>query len=141
MQSYAISRCEQILKKYGKKLIGWDEILQGGLAPEATVMSWRGEAGGIASALMNHNVIMTPTSGGMILINYQGETLRQNPFAWGGYAPIVKSYNYNPVPDTLVKIGENGKKYILGVQGNAWTECMYTEDIVEYRVYPQNFLP
>lgn len=136
LQSYAISRCEQILKKYGKKLIGWDEILQGGLAPEATVMSWRGEAGGIASALMNHNVIMTPTSGGMYFDHYQGNS-QAEPFAWGGYAPIVKSYNYNPVPDTLVKMGK--EKYILGVQGNAWTECMYTEDIVEYRVYPRIF--
>lgn len=136
LQSYAISRCEQILKKYGKKLIGWDEILQGGLAPEATVMSWRGEAGGIASALMNHNVIMTPTSGGMYFDHYQGNS-QAEPFAWGGYAPIVRSYNYNPVPDTLVKMGK--EKYILGVQGNAWTECMYTEDIVEYRVYPRIF--
>lgn len=136
LQSYAISRCEQILKKYGKKMIGWDEILQGGLAPEATVMSWRGEKGGIASALMDHNVIMTPTSGGMYLDHYQGNS-QAEPFAWGAYAPIVKSYNYNPVPDTLVRMGK--EKYILGVQANAWTECMYTEDIVEYRVYPRIF--
>lgn len=134
LQSYAISRCEQILKKYGKKMIGWDEILQGGLAPEATVMSWRGEKGGITSALMNHNVIMTPTSGGMYFDYYQGNS-QAEPFAWGGFAPIKKTYNYNPVPDTLAKIGKD--KYILGVQGNAWTECMYNEDIVEYMVYPR----
>lgn len=136
LQSYAISRCEQILKKYGKKMIGWDEILQGGLAPEATVMSWRGESGGIASALMNHNVIMTPTSGAMYLDHYQGNS-QAEPLAWGGYAPIVKTYSYNPVPDTLVRMGK--ENYILGVQANAWTECMYTEDIVEYRVYPRIF--
>lgn len=134
LQSYAILRCEQILKKYGKKMIGWDEILEGGLAPEATVMSWRGEKGGIASALMNHNVIMTPTSGGMYFDYYQGNS-QAEPFAWGGFAPIVKTYNYNPVPDTISKIEKD--KYIMGVQGNTWTECMYTEDIVEYRVYPR----
>lgn len=134
LQSYAIKRCEQILHKYGKKMIGWDEILEGGLAPDATVMSWRGERGGIASALMEHPVIMTPTSGAMYLDHYQGNS-QAEPFAWGGYAPIQKTYAYNPVPDTLAKAGKD--KFILGVQANAWSECMYTEDIVEYRVYPR----
>ena len=134
LQSYAITRCERILKKYGKKMIGWDEILEGGLAPDATVMSWRGESGGIASAMMNHNVIMTPTSGGMYLDHYQGNS-QAEPFAWGAYAPIAKTYSYNPVPDTLVRMGK--ESYVIGVQANAWTECMYTEDLVEYRVYPR----
>ena len=134
LQSYAIARCERILKKYGKKMIGWDEILEGGLAPDATVMSWRGEAGGIASALMDHDVIMTPASGGMYIDYYQGNS-QAEPFAWGGYVPISKTYSYNPVPDTLVQMGK--EQYIRGVQANAWAECMYTEDIVEYRVYPR----
>lgn len=134
LQSYAIARCEQMLKKYGKRLIGWDEILEGGLAPDATVMSWRGEQGGIQSALMNHPVVMTPTSGGMYFDYYQGDS-QAEPFAWGGHAPIWKTYAYDPVPDTLKAMGK--EQYILGVQANAWSECMYTEDVVEYRVYPR----
>lgn len=134
LQSYAIARCERILKKYGKRMIGWDEILEGGLAPDATVMSWRGESGGIASALMEHNVIMTPAGNGLYLDYYQGN-YQAEPFAWGGHAPIEKTYSYNPVPDVLVKEGK--EKYIWGVQANAWSECMYTEDLVEYRVYPR----
>lgn len=134
LQSYAIARCQDILHKYGKKMIGWDEILEGGLDPDATVMSWRGEKGGIASALMNHNVIMTPNNAGMYLDFYQGDP-QAELFAWGAFAPINKTYAYNPVPDTLVKMGK--EKYVLGVQANAWTECMYSEDIVEYRVYPR----
>ena len=134
LQSYAIQRCEKILHKYGKKMIGWDEILQGGVADDATVMSWRGEKGGIEAALMNHQVIMTPNSGGMYFDFYQGDPMVE-PFAWGAYAPIVKAYNYNPVPDTLKAI--NKEKYIYGVQGNVWSECLYTEDKVEYQVYPR----
>jgi len=123
-----------MLKKYGKKMIGWDEILEGGLSPEATVMSWRGEKGGIAAAMMNHEVIMTPVSGGVYLDHYQGDPLVEQ-FAWGGYAPISKTYAYDPVPDTLTAMGK--EKYVLGVQGNAWSECMYTEAKVEYQVYPR----
>lgn len=134
LQSYAITRCEKILQKYGKKMIGWDEILEGGVAPDAIVMSWRGEAGGIASALMDHRVIMTPTSGAMYLDHYQGDS-QVEPFAWGAFAPIWKTYAYDPVPDTLITMGK--EHCIWGVQGNAWSECMYTEDIVEYRVYPR----
>ena len=133
LQSYAISRCEQILKKYGKKLIGWDEILQGGLAPEATVMSWRGVKGGISAALMNHQAIMTPNSANYFDF-YQGDYLAE-PFAWGAYAPISKPYAYEPVADTLKAMGK--EKYILGVQGNLWSECLYTEDQVEYQAYPR----
>ncbi|MGN0214737.1 MAG: family 20 glycosylhydrolase [Muribaculaceae bacterium] len=134
LQSYAISRCEKILAKYGKKMIGWDEILQGGLAPEATVMSWRGESGGIKAATMGHNVIMTPGSGGMYLDHYQDNKFAE-PQAWGGYAPLSKTYAYNPVPDTLVTMGK--QQYVIGVQGNAWSECMPNEAVVEYRVYPR----
>ena len=134
LQSYAIQRCEKILQKYGKKMIGWDEILQGGVAEDATVMSWRGEKGGIQAALMNHQVIMTPTSGGMYFDHYQGDPFAE-PFAWGAYAPITKAYHYNPVPDTLKTMGK--EKFILGVQGNTWSECLYTEDKVEYQVFPR----
>lgn len=134
LQSYAITRCEQLLKKYGKKMIGWDEILEGGLAPDATVMSWRGEKGGIAAALMDHQVIMTPGSGGLYLDHYQGDPLADN-FAWGAYAPISKTYAYDPVPDTLTTMDK--EDFILGVQGNSWSECMYTEQIVEYQTYPR----
>ena len=134
LQSYAIARCEKILAKYGKKMIGWDEILQGGLAPDATVMSWRGEKGGIKAAMMGHNVIMTPGSAGMYLDHYQDNKFAE-PMAWGGYAPLSKVYAYNPVPDTLVAMGK--QQYVLGVQGNAWSECMPNEQMVEYRVYPR----
>ena len=133
LQSYAIRRCEQILKKYGKKLIGWDEILQGGLAPDATVMSWRGVQGGIQSALMNHQAIMTPNNA-MYFDFYQGDFLAE-PFAWGAYIPVSKTYAYEPVADTLKAMGKD--KYILGVQANLWSECLYTESQVEYQTYPR----
>ena len=133
LQSYAISRCEKMLKKYGKKLIGWDEILQGGLAPEATVMSWRGVAGGIKAALMNHQAIMTPNSANYFDF-YQGDYLAE-PFAWGAYAPISKTYAYEPIADTLKAMGK--ENFILGVQGNLWSECLYTEAQVEYQAYPR----
>ena len=133
LQSYAIRRCEQILKKYGKKLIGWDEILQGGLAPEATVMSWRGVQGGIESALMDHQAIMTPNNA-MYLDFYQGDYLAE-PFAWGAYIPVSKTYAYEPVADTLKTMGKD--HYILGVQANLWSECLYTESQVEYQAYPR----
>ena len=133
LQSYAIRRCEQILKKYGKKLIGWDEILQGGLAPEATVMSWRGVKGGIEAALMNHQAIMTPNNA-MYFDFYQGDFLVE-PFAWGAYIPISKTYAYEPVADTLKAMGK--EDYILGVQANLWSECLYTEEQAEYQAYPR----
>lgn len=134
LQSYAITRCEKILKKHGKKMIGWDEILDGGIAPDATVMSWRGESGGVASAMMNHQVIMSPVNEAMYLDFHQGDILAE-PFAWGGDAPIRKTYAYNPIPDKLVTTGK--KKYVLGVQANAWAECMYTQSQAEYQIYPR----
>ena len=133
LQSYAIGRCEQMLKKYGKKLIGWDEILQGGLAPDATVMSWRGVKGGIEAALMNHQAIMTPNNA-MYFDYYQGDFLAE-PFAWGAYMPIQKTYAYEPVADTLKAMGK--ADYILGVQANLWSECLYTEEQFEYQAYPR----
>lgn len=135
LQSYFVQRMEKYLaEKHGKKIIGWDEILEGGLAPTATVMSWRGEAGGIAAANMNHDVIMTPGGNGMYLDTYQSD-YRNEPVSIGGYTTLEKVYNYNPVPDTLVKSGKG--KYITGVQCNNWSEYMYNTDIMEYRIYPR----
>jgi hexosaminidase len=135
LQSYFVQRMEKYLaEKHGKKIIGWDEILEGGLAPTATVMSWRGEAGGIAAATMDHDVIMTPGGNGMYLDTYQSD-YRNEPVSIGGFTTLEKVYNYNPVPDTLVKMGK--EKYITGVQCNNWSEYMYNTDIMEYRIYPR----
>lgn len=134
LQSYFIQRMEKVLAKHGKKIIGWDEILEGGLAPTASVMSWRGEEGGIAAASMGHNVIMTPGGNGMYIDQYQGDP-KIEPVTIGGYDPIEKVYSYNPVPDTLVGIGKD--HFIQGVQCNAWSEYMYNTDLMEYRVYPR----
>ena len=134
LQSYFVQRIEKVVNKYGKKMIGWDEILEGGLAPSATVMSWRGEKGGITAAYQNHDVIMTPGSEGMYLDHYQGDP-KINPVAIGGFTTIEKTYKYNPTPDTLVKVGK--EKFIKGVQCNIWTEYMYTPELMEYRIYPR----
>ena len=134
LQSYVIQRMEKYLETKGKKIIGWDEILEGGLAPSATVMSWRGEEGGIAAALMDHNVIMTPGGNGMYLDAYQGDS-KIEPVTIGGYTPLEKTYSYNPVPDTLASMGKGN--YVLGVQGNTWAEYMYTEEIREYMIFPR----
>lgn len=134
LQSYFVQRMEKVVNKLGKKMIGWDEILEGGLAPTATVMSWRGEQGGIAAASMNHDVIMTPGSAGMYLDQYQGD-YKINPVTIGGFATIEKVYSYNPVPDTLAKIGKGN--FIKGVQCNNWSEYMYNTDLMEYRIYPR----
>ncbi len=134
LQSYVIQRMEKYLATKGKKIIGWDEILEGGLAPTATVMSWRGEEGGIAAASMNHTVIMTPGGNGMYLDAYQGDS-KIEPVTIGGYTPLEKTYNYNPVPDTLAALGKGD--YILGVQGNTWSEYMYTEEVRDYMIFPR----
>ncbi|MGL5937265.1 MAG: family 20 glycosylhydrolase [Phocaeicola sp.] len=134
LQSYVIRRMEKVLAAHGKKLIGWDEILEGGLSPQATVMSWRGIEGGIAAALQDHDVIMSPGVNGMYLDQFQGDP-KIEPVSIGGYNLLSKVYDYNPVPDTLVGLGKD--KYIIGVQFNNWSEYMYTTDIMEYRIYPR----
>jgi N-acetyl-beta-hexosaminidase len=134
LQSYFVQRMEKVLAKYGKKMIGWDEILEGGLAPTATVMSWRGEKGGIAAASMNHDVIMTPGANGMYLDHFQGDS-KIEPVSIGGYTTLEKTYSYNPTPDTLVAIGK--AHHVQGVQCNIWSEYMYTTDLMEYRIYPR----
>lgn len=134
LQSYFVQRMEKVAAKYGKKIIGWDEILEGGLSPTATVMSWRGEKGGIAAALTNHDVIMTPGSNGLYLDHYQGDC-KIGPVAIGSLSTLEKTYSYNPVPDTLVAMGK--ENFIKGLQGNVWSEYLYTNDVREYRTFPR----
>ena len=135
LQSYFIQRIEKYLaEKHDRKIIGWDEILEGGLAPSATVMSWRGEQGGIAAASLGHDAIMTPSSDGMYIDQFQGDP-KIEPVAIGGYDPLSRVYAYNPVPDTLAATGK--AKFIKGVQTNLWSEYMYCPDLVEYRAYPR----
>ncbi len=136
LQSYAVHRMEGILAKYGRKLIGWDEILEGGLSPNATVMSWRGEEGGIKSAADGHDVIMTPSSGGMYFDAFQGDP-KAEPHTIGHYTLLETVYNYNPVPSELLK---NGKAHhVLGVQCNNWSEYMYEPWQREYMLFPRAF--
>ena len=132
LQSYFIRRIEKFLNAHGRDIIGWDEILEGGLAPNATVMSWRGIKGGIAAAKQHHDVIMTPVDY-CYFDYYQGDREKE-PLAIGGFLPLEKVYSYEPVPEELT---EEEAKYILGAQGNVWTEYMATEDYVEYMVYPR----
>ncbi len=132
LQSYFIQRVEKYLNKKGRKLIGWDEILEGGLAPNAAVMSWRGEEGGIAAAKQSHYVVMTPGSH-CYLDHYQGKP-ETEPLAIGGFTPLEKIYSYEPVPAVLT---DEEAKFILGAQGNVWTEYMPVASHVEYMVYPR----
>ncbi|MCG9879132.1 MAG: beta-N-acetylhexosaminidase [Bacteroidia bacterium] len=132
LQSYFIRRVEKIIQKKGKTMIGWDEILEGGLAPNAVVMSWRGTEGGIAAAKMNHYVIMTPGSH-CYFDHYQGKP-ESEPLAIGGYTPLEKVYQFKVCPDTL---NETESKFILGAQGNVWTEYIKTSEQVEYMAMPR----
>lgn len=132
LQSYMIRRIERFLKDNGRKLIGWDEILMGGLAPEATVMSWRGESGGIQAAEQGHDVIMTPN--GSLYLDYYQTYGDSQPRAIGGFVPIKKVYEYNPVPETLAK---DKQHHILGVQGNLWTEYVGSGQHADYMFFPR----
>ena len=132
LQSYFIRRIEKFLISKGKKLIGWDEILEGGLAPEATVMSWRGEAGGIEAAEQGHDVIMTPNS--VAYFDHYQAGPEGEPLAIGGFTTLQDVYDYEPIPEELSK--EN-QKHVLGAQANVWTEYMKTTDYVEYMVFPR----
>jgi len=132
LQSYFVQRVEKMLLARNKKMIGWDEILEGGLAESASIMSWRGEKGGFIAASEGHDVVMTPGNW-VYLDHYQGSP-KVEPVAIGGYTTMEESYGYNPVPEALDK---DKVKHILGTQGNVWTEYMYTPELVEYRVYPR----
>ncbi len=132
LQNYFITRMEKYLNSKGRILIGWDEILEGGLAPNAVVMSWRGEAGGIEAAKMMHDVIMTPGNP-VYFDHYQGDPASE-PLSIGGFNTLKKVYHYEPVPKEL---NVEQSKYVLGAQANLWTEYIPTTQHVEYMVLPR----
>lgn len=131
LQSYFIQRMEKHLNAKGRTLIGWDEILEGGLAPNAVVMSWRGETGGIEAARQNHFVIMTP--GHPVYFDHT-QSENEDSVTIGGYNPLEKVYAYEPIP---AKMEEKEAKYIIGAQANVWTEYMGNSSKVEYMIFPR----
>ncbi len=133
LQSYFISRIDKFLTQNERRLIGWDEILEGGLAENATVMSWRGEQGGIEAAKMNHDVVMTPVSH-CYFDYYQSLDKDIEPPAFGGFIDLRKVYEYEPVP---IELDENKKQHVLGAQGNIWTEYIDSGRHVEYMALPR----
>lgn len=132
LQSYFIRRMEKFINSKGRKLIGWDEILEGGLAPNATVMSWQGLEGGIAAAKAGHDVIMTPIQS-LYFWTYQGDP-ETEPLAAGGYITLEKVYRFEPIPEVL---SDEEAQHVLGAQGCAWTEYMEGPKEVEYMVFPR----
>ncbi len=132
LQSYFVKRIEKFIASKGKKLIGWDEILEGGLPERATVMSWRGYDGGIEASESGHDVVMTP--GSHCYFDHYQENPDFEPLAIGGFNTLENVYSYNPVPDSL---SEDAKKHILGAQANVWTEYLTNENKVEYMVFPR----
>lgn len=133
LQSYVIHEAEEFLNSKGRKMIGWDETLEGGLAPNATVMSWRGEAGGIEAAKQHHDVVMTPNTY-LYFDYYQSKDTETEPMAIGGYLPIERVYSYEPMPKSL---SPEEQKYIVGVQANLWTEYIPDFKQVQYMVLPR----
>jgi hexosaminidase len=131
LQSYFINRMEKYLNSKGRSIIGWDEILEGGLAPNATVMSWRGEEGGIEAAKQDHDVVMTP--GGYCYFDHS-QTKNDDSLTIGGYTTAQKVYSYEPVPKAL---GGSKAKHILGAQANLWTEYITNPGKVQYQVFPR----
>ncbi len=132
LQSYFITRMEKYINSKGRNIIGWDEILEGGLAPNATVMSWRGTEGGMNAAKAGHDAIMTP--GAYAYIDKYQEDPEFAPTTIGGFATLKYVYSYNPVPDDT---DELVKKHIIGLQSNCWAEYMQTEERRDYQVYPR----
>ena len=132
LQSYFIARMEKYINTKGKQIIGWDEILEGGLAPNATVMSWRGTSGAVEAAKEGHDVILTPGSH-CYFDHYQSDN-ENEPLAIGGFLPLEKVYHFNPIPKEL---SDQEATYVLGAQGNVWTEYMQTEKQVEYMAFPR----
>lgn len=131
LQSYFIQRIEKYINSKGRKIIGWDEILEGGLAPNATVMSWRGEQGGIDAAKQKHNVIMTP--GSYVYFDH-AQSKSEDSITIGGYLPADTVYKYEPIPKEL---DSAEAKYVLGAQANVWTEYMKNTRKVEYQIFPR----
>jgi hexosaminidase len=134
LQSYFVRRIEKYLQAKGRKIIGWDEILEGGLAPSATVMSWRGLEGGIAAAKMQHDVIMTPEK--FVYLDYYQSLYEGEPTAAGGYTSLAKVYGYEPVPKEL---SDNEARFIKGVQANVWSEYLESPEKAEYQMFPRMF--
>lgn len=133
LQSYVTARIEKFLNDHGRRIIGWDEILEGELAPNATVMSWRGMGGGIQAAQMGHDVIMTPTTY-CYFDYYQTDKIDDEPLAIGGFLPLEQVYSFEPAPDQLTA---DQKGHILGAQANLWTEYIREEEHVEYMTLPR----
>ena len=133
LQSYVIQEAAKYLKEKGKRIIGWTEILEGGLVPDATLMSWIGESGGIEAAHQHHDVIMTPNTY-LYFDYYQSKKVEDEPLAIGGYLPIEKTYNYEPMPKELT---EEEQQYIKGVQANLWTEYIPVFSQLQYMVLPR----
>jgi len=131
LQTYFISRIEKYLNSKGRNIIGWDEILEGGLTPNATVMSWRGEDGGVAAAQQHHNVIMTP---GKYCYFDHSQLKNDDSLTIGGYLPLDTVYSYEPVPKEL---NDQEAKYVLGAQGNVWTEYIANNSKLEYMILPR----
>ncbi|MFI3261488.1 MAG: family 20 glycosylhydrolase [Rikenellaceae bacterium] len=136
LQSYTIARVEKILAKYNKKIIGWNEILEGGVTETATIMSWKNENGGIEAAINGNDVIMSPQTQGLYLDHYQGDAKVEEHY-FARYAPLQKIYAYNPIPDILYV--KNKNQYIKGVQANLWTEYVYNTKSLDIRLYPRAF--
>jgi hexosaminidase len=133
LQAWVTRRMEQFLSLKGRRLIGWDEILEGGLAPGATVMSWRGEKGGIEAAKAGHDVVMAPTM--YTYFDYlQSKDAAKEPLAIGGFIPVERVYGYEPIPR---EIPPEYAKHVLGAQGQLWTEYMPTPRQVEYMAFPR----
>ncbi len=132
LQSYFITRIEEFLNKNGRQIIGWDEILEGGLAPNATVMSWRGTEGGIAAAKQHHDVVMTP--GSHLYFDYYQGVPETEPLAIGGFSPVKEVYSFEPIPEELT-VKES--KFVMGAQANVWTEYIQSGNKVEYMAYPR----
>lgn len=132
LQSYFINRMEKFVNSKGRNIIGWDEILEGGLAPNATVMSWRGEEGGIAAAKQQHDVIMTPNT--YLYFDYTQGQPATEPLNAAAYLPLKTVYNYEPLPPSLTPAE---RKYIKGVQGNIWTEFIPDQPMLDYMVWPR----
>ena len=133
LQSYVMERMEKFLATKGKKIIGWDEILEGTPGPEATIMSWRGSEGGIKASAMGHDVIMTPNSY-FYFDYYQASDTENEPFGIGGYVPIEKVYSYDPFEEIT---SPEARAHILGVQANLWTEYIATDAHLEYMLLPR----
>jgi len=132
LQSYFIGRIDQFITSKGKKMLGWDEILEGGLSPNAMVMSWRGTAGGIEAAKLNHDVVMSPNN--FFYLDYYQADPKTQPLAIGGNLPLSKCYSFEP---DLPELTAQEAKHIVGVQANVWTEYIATPAYAEYMTFPR----